>query len=465
VETRSTAPGRRHYLVIFREAPGAADLEQLKAGGAVITGSAPDTGVMVSAPEGTAFDPEKVEWAGTLEADDKLSPLLVENQTGVYLVSFHADVDMTLARAVVESTGLLVREHPDLLAWQLLAAGPLDVLAGLAAWDDVAYIMPASTELAAGEHVVGCAGALTAAGPIGEYVLASSGWPRIAGSVTLKYVLSSLASRLPASTSRTEIVRAYGEWARYANVNFQEGTDPNGARTIAVKFARGAHGDAYPFDGPGRVLAHTFYPAPPNQEPLAGDMHFDDDEAWQTGGTLDLFSVALHEAGHALGLGHTDRPGTVMYPYYKLTTGLTSDDIAGVRALYGTRDAVGTPAPTPTPVPTPAPIPAPPKPPPAAPSPSPTPGDTTPPSLQFTYPAYSTLSVSSPMVTVRGTASDSTGVTRVTWSSSTGGSGTAAGTTAWSANVPLLIGNNVITVRAYDAAGNNSWRAVTIVRR
>lgn len=43
-------------------------------------------------------------------------------------------------------------------------------------------------------------------------------------------------------------------------------------------FASRNHGDAYPFDGAGKVLAHTFYPAPPNAETLAGDMHLDADE-------------------------------------------------------------------------------------------------------------------------------------------------------------------------------------------
>jgi hypothetical protein len=31
--------------------------------------------------------------------------------------------------------------------------------------------------------------------------------------------------------------------------------------------------------------------------------------------------------------------------------------------------------------------------------------------------------------------------------------------------VPLLVGNNVVTIRAYDAVGNSSWRAITVVRR
>jgi hypothetical protein len=28
-----------------------------------------------------------------------------------------------------------------------------------------------------------------------------------------------------------------------------------------------------------------------------------------------------------------------------------------------------------------------------------------------------------------------------------------------------LVGTNTVTVRAYDAAGNSSWRAITVVRR
>jgi hypothetical protein len=40
----------------------------------------------------------------------------------------------------------------------------------------------------------------------------------------------------------------------------------------------------------------------------------------------------------------------------------------------------------------------------------------------------------------------------------------ATGTTAWSAAIPLLVGNNSVTVRAMDAAGNVGWRSVVITR-
>jgi hypothetical protein len=160
-----------------------------------------------------------------------------------------------------------------------------------------------------------------------------------------------------------------------------------------------------------------------------------------------------------------------MYPYYRMQTGLTSDDIAGIQALYGPAvttpavPTVPTPVPTPvvpvvpTPTPTPTPTPAP------APTPPPRSGDTTPPSLSILSPGLTMVATSSASIAVSGTASDNVGVAAVKWTNSTGYSGTASGTSKWSASVPLLVGSNAITVRAYDAAGNSSWRAITVVRR
>src|ERR1035441_5129371 len=134
----------------------------------------------------------------------------------------------------------------------------------------------------------------------GEYVLVSSGWPKDgSGNVALHYFIRSLTSKMDAATAQSEIERALREWTRYANFTLSPGEEQGDARTLDILFASGAHGDGYPFDGPGGVLAHTFYPAPPNPEPIAGDLHLDADEAWSSGGNVDLYSVALHEAGHA----------------------------------------------------------------------------------------------------------------------------------------------------------------------
>jgi hypothetical protein len=407
---------------------------------------------------------------------EKISPLLQKSDSNFYVVVFQPGTDMALARRLVQGKNFDVLEHPDLLPNHLLASGPGSALPALAGLDEVSYIMPASTDLVAGNPVMSCAGPVVDS-LMALFVEMGRGWPKDAqGGVTLHYFLETITDKLPEGTVRGEIERALREWQRYAKVTFAPADQAGGTRTIDILFARGAHGDPYPFDGRGRVLAHTFYPAPPNSEPIAGDMHLDADEDWHSGTDTDLFSVVLHEAGHALGLAHSDQPGAVMYPYYRMSTGLTSDDIAGIQDLYGAPDTGGPATPpspptpptlppvTPTP-PSPTPPPTPPTSPPSAPPSTPASSDKTLPSLRIASPGTTIVSTDSAALQLSGTASDDRAVTAVKWSTSNGDSGMASGTTLWNASVPLLVGTTTITVRAYDAAGNSSWRAVTAVRR
>ena len=463
-----------HFLLRFPTEPGPEMLRELERRGMRVLQYVPDAALMVASPATPDLEGLSVLSADALEASSKISPLLADQVTGALLVVFYPDVDMARVREETSARGFDVLENAGLLPGQLVVSGAYSALGALAECDDVAYIMPASPELAAGIPLAGCAGAATVAGPVGEYVLVSSGWPKDAGgNVALHYFIRSLTAKMDAATAQSEIERALREWTLYANFTLSPSEEQGDARTLDILFASGAHGDGYPFDGPGGVLAHTFYPAPPNPEPIAGDLHLDADEPWSSGGNVDLYSVALHEAGHALGLGHSDRPGAVMYPYYKQATGLTDDDIAGIRALYGSNVAATPtpppnpapiPAPTPTPVPTPTPAPTP------TPTPAPTPAppsspDTTAPSLQIQAPGLTITSTTASAIAVSGVASDNVAVTAVKWTNSTGDAGVAAGTTSWSANIPLLVGTNAITVRAYDAAGNSAWRALTVVRR
>src|SRR5437899_8027230 len=76
-----------------------------------------------------------------------------------------------------------------------------------------------------------------------------------------------------------------------------------------------------------------------------------------------------------------------------------------------------------------------------------------------------TYTTSSLLLTLGGTASDNVGVTRVTWTNSRGGSGTATGTTSWTAGgIVLQPGTNVLTVTARDAAGNTASTTLTATR-
>jgi hypothetical protein len=449
---RVAPPGTaRHFLVLFPSYPGADVRAELLRRRIQVLAYVPDNTLMVSAAV-LNLTGLHATWSGPMDPADKLSPALADQSAGAYLVIFYSDAGDAESRQLLQQHGYSIVENPNLLPAQWLVTGAAAGLQVLADCDSVAYILPASVDLDSAEPVLACPGPLSEAGPVAEYAQGMGTWSKDAnGGVTLHYFFDSLTEKLPPSLAAGEITRALAEWARYGNLNFSAAGQAAAIRSLDILFARLAHGDGYPFDGPGGILAHTFYPPPLNVEPVAGDIHFDADENWHAGATVDLFTVALHEAGHALGLAHSDRPGDVMYPYYRVTAGLAAGDIAAIQALYGASGGTGGGTGSGTGTGTGG-------------GPPPSTPDVTPPSLTIVSPGSTIVSTPAATIAFTGTARDNVAVSAVKWSTSSGDAGTAAGTTSWSASVPLLVGTNVVTVRAYDAAGNSSWRAVTVVR-
>jgi len=146
----------------------------------------------------------------------------------------------------------------------------------------------------------------------------------------LSYRFVNYTSDLSESTIRTAIENAMFSWKNVTNFSFSEVTSGG---NILVGFYTGSHGCTNAFDGSGGVLAHAYSPG----SGLGGDVHFDDAESWSTSSSsgFHLETVALHELGHSLGLGHSTVSGSTMYATYSgKDTTLNNDDRAGIWSRY-----------------------------------------------------------------------------------------------------------------------------------
>ncbi|KAL6609654.1 hypothetical protein ACP70R_039623 [Stipagrostis hirtigluma subsp. patula] len=180
---------------------------------------------------------------------------------------------------------------------------------------------------------------------VSRYTFFDDGEPRWTRTV-LTYAISPTATAgyLPHDAVRAVFRRAFAHWARVIPVEFVETDDYDGEADIKVGFYYGDHGDSDPFDGPGGVLAHA---GGPND----GGLHLDAAELWTVDlhaegayAAIDLESVATHEIGHVLGLGHSSSAKAVMYPSIgagERKVELADDDVEGVQLLYGSNPLFG----------------------------------------------------------------------------------------------------------------------------
>jgi len=148
-----------------------------------------------------------------------------------------------------------------------------------------------------------------------------------------------LAALGPASQWRQTVLRAFQAWADTANVDFglvADGGQPFGADGRAQRDAR--FGDVR--IGAIALASDVLAIAVPQTEAVAGtwggEVLFNSNAPLSS--LSDLYSITLHEAGHVLGLEHSNDPNSPMY-FHGVSAALapTTADLALVQSLYGVR--------------------------------------------------------------------------------------------------------------------------------
>lgn len=206
--------------------------------------------------------------------------------------------------------------------------------------------------------------------PIALFSVSDHQWPQPSGDgtpITITYSYNNFLdgglkdpAGVPVSANYLRLVteEAFGLWASVAPLHFVEVPDVGSAPFTVFNAAY----RALPEDGYGQIrLNQRFINGTDEQNgfpttkamayfptslanPIAGDIHFDNGDPWAIVGTPsepDVLGILTHEIGHSLGIEHSELDGAVMFPAALRRNGpgtglLTADDIAAVRAIYGT---------------------------------------------------------------------------------------------------------------------------------
>ena len=290
---------------------------------------------------------ENFAWSMELRGEDKIQqsiPILYDRFETVPVLIYLPNIISEAERNdFILSYNINPKPASSLPHYVIMAEVELNQLNEIANDNYVSWISKAPVAALRGTSFHFCAGIMTPYGPQAEfsipakYNLQGSDWdgPGL-GCADLTYHFENGTPDLSGTTEWTIVANALDEWVTYAGLTFTETATQGLDNSLDIRW--GADVGDPPFDGPSGTLAYAYFPQ------YGGDINFDEGETWTSGGGggIDLFAVAVHEIGHSLGLNHSDNASAVMAAYYSgAITGLHSDDIAGIQAIYSSTPCDG----------------------------------------------------------------------------------------------------------------------------
>ena len=136
---------------------------------------------------------------------------------------------------------------------------------------------------------------------------------------TPSVLFQTLNARFPTTTWQQQFQRAAAVWQAVANINLAQVPDDgtaigaNGNQQDDPRFGDIRFSAIPQSSG---TLAVCFLPPPINGGSDAGDIVFNSSQNWQINSAYDIQTVAIHEIGHALGMGHSQITYACMYANY-----------------------------------------------------------------------------------------------------------------------------------------------------
>ncbi|KAL5272526.1 hypothetical protein ACHWQZ_G000654 [Mnemiopsis leidyi] len=140
----------------------------------------------------------------------------------------------------------------------------------------------------------------------------------------ITYAFANYSSSLGEADTRTEVENALKAFSSHG-FHYKEISPIQAASAnIVFMFLRSKHADGLTFNAPGLEKAHAFVP-------VHGEIHFNDFEDFSVGkgaeenSKTSLKYVAMHEIGHAMGIGHSELQDAVMQKRFDPKTNVMKD--------------------------------------------------------------------------------------------------------------------------------------------